>query len=564
MGLVVTVTAYNGFPPQHPVSARSTDQTLVLGRHPDCQVELRDPECLVSGRHALIAPLGDGFAITDISTNGTFLNDAPEPIPANQPVILNDGDRLAIGPYLLRVALESSDASPVADPFAVSASPIPSTPDARSEKGALPGFPESSATPDIMDLLDPGSSAIQGGASHTDAANGLGFPGSGGAPSMSNQPGERAVLSAGNEGPRPSVEHMHLGVPTTGSAVHPTGASAGHGGSPSAAGAPVDKDDTHPQIGIPDDYDLLSDAFIPDDDDGSPAAEQRNAYCSDQRDESVAASPDSAQAVASAPEIDAPQVLQINRGTVETNGAEAGEETALFAPAGVAAGAALPIEDSRRRQAKIPAETPAYVPGASAELNAFLAGLGAGDAEAIPDPEALMQTSGQLLRAATEGMIAVMMARASFKSELRLEVTTIRSRENNPFQFCVDADDAIDRLLLRRGRGFLDPATAVHKTFDDIQAHQMAMIAGLRAALKALLARFEPERLEKHFDGESHLDKLLPMARKSKCWDLFVSTFDQVAEDGSEDFMRLFGDAFNRAYEEQIKRLTNAKRRDSG
>ncbi len=39
-------------------------------------------------------------------------------------------------------------------------------------------------------------------------------------------------------------------------------------------------------------------------------------------------------------------------------------------------------------------------------------------------------------------MIAVMIARASFKSELRLEVTTIRSRENNPFQFCVDTDDA--------------------------------------------------------------------------------------------------------------------------
>jgi type VI secretion system FHA domain protein len=118
--------------------------------------------------------------------------------------------------------------------------------------------------------------------------------------------------------------------------------------------------------------------------------------------------------------------------------------------------------------------------------------------------------------------------------------------------------------LLRRSRGFLDPTAAVHKTFDDIQAHQMAMIAGLRAALKALLSRFEPERLENHFDGESHLDKLLPIARKSKCWDLFVSTFDQVADDASDDFMRLFGDAFNSAYEEQVRRLAEAKRGDSG
>jgi type VI secretion system FHA domain protein len=163
----------------------------------------------------------------------------------------------------------------------------------------------------------------------------------------------------------------------------------------------------------------------------------------------------------------------------------------------------------------------------------------------------------------TEGLMAVMMARASFKSELRLEVTTIRSRDNNPFQFCVDADDALERLLWRHSRGFLDPPDAVHKTFDDIQAHQMAMIAGLRAAMRALLGRFQPDQLEQHFERQSHLDKLLPMARKSKCWDLFVSTFDQVADDAAEDFMRLFGDAFNRAYEEQVRRLNAAQQEDS-
>jgi type VI secretion system FHA domain protein len=195
----------------------------------------------------------------------------------------------------------------------------------------------------------------------------------------------------------------------------------------------------------------------------------------------------------------------------------------------------------------------------NAELAAFLAGLGIGDPADIHDSEAMLRLSGQLLRAMTEGLMAVMMARASFKSELRLEVTTIRSQDNNPFQFCVDPDDALERLLWRRSRGFLDPAAAVSKTFDDIQAHQMAMIAGLRAAMRAMLARFQPEELEKHFERQSHLDKLLPMARKSKCWDLFVSTFDQVASDASEDFMRLFGDAFNRAYDDQVQRLMAAK-----
>ncbi len=534
MGLLVTVTAYNGLPPQHPASVRVSDQKLVLGRHPDCQLELPDPECSVSGRHAMIAPLGDGYAITDVSTNGTFLNDSPDPIPPNHPVILNDGDRFSIGPYLLRVAFEPSSASAFADPFAMAPPPI-------EEEAALPGIPEPSNAADIMDLLDPGSSALRPVASQSVSGGGGGFTGLGEPPLLSEHSGERAAASSGSEGPRPSIEHMHLGVPTTAPAA-----------------------DASPAPGVPDDYDLLSDAFIP------PDADQP--LDSEQSDEPATETLDLAPAPETAFDMDLPEFSPVDRGAVATDSTETEEETdeqtALFAPVSTAGGSVREI-DASPRQTEVPA--PPVAPnwgapdrGVSGELGAFLAGLGVSDADAIQDPEAFLRTSGQLLRAATEGMIAVMMARASFKSELRLEVTTIRSRENNPFQFCVDADDALDRLLLRRSRGFLDPTAAVHKTFDDIQAHQMAMIAGLRAALKALLSRFEPERLEKHFDGESHLDKLLPMARKSKCWDLFVSTFDQVADDASDDFMRLFGDAFNSAYEEQVRRLAEAKRDDSG
>ena len=538
MGLLVTVTAYDGLPAQHPASVRVSDQNVVLGRHPNCQLELPDPECSVSGRHAIVAPLGDGYAITDVSTNGTFLNDSPDPIPANHPVILNDGDRLSIGPYLLRIAFEPSGASALADPFAKAPPPI-------HGDASLPGIPEPSNAADIMDLLDPGSSALRPVASQRVSGGGADLAGLGEPPVLSDHSGERAAARSGEDAPRPSIEHMHFGTPKTAPAA-----------------------DAPPVPGVPEDYDLLSDAFIP------PDAGQR--LGSDQSGESAtgqldpAAAPDRAPEMDMSPEMDVPEVPPVDRGPVaaastETaaGSAETDEETALFAPVGIAGSAAGDV-DGPPGQTEAPPFFSAPDLGASAELKAFLAGLGVSNADAIHDPEVFLQASGQLLRAATEGMIAVMMARASFKSELRLEVTTIRSRENNPFQFCVDAEDALDRLLLRRSRGFLDPTVAVHKTFDDIQAHQMAMIAGLRAALKALLARFEPERLEKHLDGESHLDKLLPMARKSKCWDLFVSTFDQVADDASDDFMRLFGDAFNSAYEEQVRRLAEAKRGDSG
>ena len=55
------------------------------------------------------------------------------------------------------------------------------------------------------------------------------------------------------------------------------------------------------------------------------------------------------------------------------------------------------------------------------------------------------------------------------------------------------------------------------------------------------------------------------MARKSRYWDQFTQTYGQVAADAAEDFMQLFGEAFTRAYEDQVLRLAQARgRRPSG
>lgn len=204
-----------------------------------------------------------------------------------------------------------------------------------------------------------------------------------------------------------------------------------------------------------------------------------------------------------------------------------------------------------------PEDTPAVdAVGDIDALKAFLDGLGHDVPQADPAAQArTMRTAGLLLRTMTEGLMRVMMGRASFKSELRLEMTTIRAAENNPFKFSVDPDDALDHLLFRPSRGFLPPVEAAREAFGDIQRHEMAIIAGLRAALRALLARLDPAELEQRFRDRTVLDNLMPMARKAKYWDLFTDTYNQIAADAAEDFMRLFGDAFTRAYEDQTYRL---------
>lgn len=228
----------------------------------------------------------------------------------------------------------------------------------------------------------------------------------------------------------------------------------------------------------------------------------------------------------------------------------------------------VPPDNGERLQASGPAQATraATRPPADAEqaLNAFLAGLGVGELPA--DPEArtrLMQTTGLLLRAMTEGLIRVLMGRSSFKSELRLEMTAIQSARNNPLKFSVTPEDALGHLLFQPSRGFLPAVESAREAFDDIQCHEMAIIAGLRAALRALLARMDPEELEQGFRNRSVLDNLMPMARKAKYWDLYKETFNEISADAADDFLHLFRGAFTRAYEEQASRLREIKDRDT-
>ena len=81
--------------------ASAVDTFISLGRAPTNQVVIEEPT--VSSVHAVIWREGRGTWVRELrASNGTFLND--EPIVG--PTVLNDGDRLALGPKLaMRVAI---------------------------------------------------------------------------------------------------------------------------------------------------------------------------------------------------------------------------------------------------------------------------------------------------------------------------------------------------------------------------------------------------------------------------------------------------------------------------
>jgi type VI secretion system FHA domain protein len=179
---------------------------------------------------------------------------------------------------------------------------------------------------------------------------------------------------------------------------------------------------------------------------------------------------------------------------------------------------------------------------------AFLQGAGIKDLSIPPQQIShAMQRTGKMFRKLLDGTVALLRSRAEFKSLLRVNMTIIKTTNNNPLKFSVSTEDLMRQLLENKPGGFLDATGAIEEGFTDIMNHQLAMQAGIQAAVTDLLRSFDPELIEREFEQG------LVLQKKSKCWDKFSETYQNTVENAIEN---LFGDAFIEAYEAQMKALT--------
>ncbi len=209
-----------------------------------------------------------------------------------------------------------------------------------------------------------------------------------------------------------------------------------------------------------------------------------------------------------------------------------------------------------------PAPQPSQPPPTEAQrklLEAFFRGA---DLEGVDVPDARaekkLEMLGQLFREVIQGLMEVLAARSSIKSEFRLSQTTIQPVENNPLKFSLGVDDAMTALLTKSGKGYLPPVRAVQEAIDDIKAHQVAVLAGMQVALTGLLARFDPEALEARIGEEKGIGALL-MGKKSRYWDEFTRLYQSIASEAEDDFQQVFGREFGRAYEEQVRKQARGR-----
>ena len=114
----------------------------------------------------------------------------------------------------------------------------------------------------------------------------------------------------------------------------------------------------------------------------------------------------------------------------------------------------------------------------------------------------LARNLGEILRVVVAGLMDVLQSRQRIKEEFRMRQTRVPAGRQQ----------SAEVLGQRRGRAaqpageaecrLPGPVEAFADAFDDLRDHQLAMLAGMRVAFEAMLAEFDPDRLQEEFDRQ--------------------------------------------------------------
>jgi FHA domain-containing protein len=197
---------------------------------------------------------------------------------------------------------------------------------------------------------------------------------------------------------------------------------------------------------------------------------------------------------------------------------------------------------------------------ASELLQAFLngAGLPALSLNAGLTPE-LMETLGKLVATSVQGTMDLIAQRALVKREVNADVTLVVLRKNNPLKFFPDSQTVLTQMLRKKMPGFMAPDEAMEDSFLDLRAHQFAVVAGMKAAMDALLKKIQPSTFEKRLSPPTLLDHINPARRKAAMWEHFSRLFDSLTLEARDEFQSLFGKDFLTAYEKEIERVKHTQ-----
>jgi FHA domain-containing protein/type VI secretion system protein len=570
MPITLSVHRYRDSAPAQPLFRRFDRLGGALGRGAGNELVLDDPTKYISRIHARIEYRDGGYWLVDAGSNPSLVNERP--VGSGRLVPLADGDRISIGDYQLVASVEpEAPAAPALPPSPLQLASVPV-----AAPAPFVNVDDSLADASILNVggdrynpaVDPLSLNALGAALPLAAPVTAAAPAYRGAQSDHAAPEQAAFPLPRPAAPVPVANPVPPTRPAAPAAIPedydpladflpprvtaPQGAAAPAWPANPAPAAPVQlapsaPAQAWPATPAPVPFQSAPQAAVPQ---AEPLAAAAPAHAESEEDPITLDSsfdlPTLVQQPSSAPDRASQAVAP-----AVTPGPRA-HEAMQAAPALSAAprpnGSAAAAPPANRSATEDPV------------IQAFLRGLGLPDLATRRSAEEIAELAGAMLREATSGTMEVLLARAMTKRESRLDMTMIASQANNPLKFFPDATSALTQMLNGGMPGYMAPQRAFASAFDDLKAHELAIMAGMRAALAGVLKRFDPQAIEARLQEPSVMDKMLASSRKAKMWDRMVELYVQLAGQADDDFQRLFGEAFGEAYEQQVQRLRQAAR----
>ncbi|MEM1046327.1 MAG: type VI secretion system-associated FHA domain protein TagH [Pseudomonadota bacterium] len=511
MTILLRVDNFDAMPDGGPTYYQSDRRGFDVGRDTHLDWTLPDPNRHVSGKHCEVRFEDGGYALYDVSTNGTFLNGAGDRVKS--PYRLRNGDRLTIGHYVISVEISGIDEAAGA---AEAPQAAPQTPDPAAEAWTPAPQPAAFESNDIW----ANDSAAPAPIDRRDLV----------------PPKQRAPREAGFESQYVELPQTFENPQAFGGTPDPAPPGSAAWGAP----APVPQPSA-PQSATPQAPAQQTPAPPP----GSrPTTDNPAGFAALGGGESEPFAPPPVGAGASA----------------ATPGPEPAAAPpvppAPVPPASIpAAPVAAPPAPAPAAPTPSPAPDPVYqaAPQASGPAGDFIQHFARG-ARVNPadfahlDQGALAEEVGAVMRIVVERLAVLLAARAKAKSITKsANRTMLAADDNNPLKFLPSADEILTVMFTRSRRGFKDAGGSVTEAFGDLERHEFATIFAMQKALGRLLEDMAPDAIEAEISSSVFS---LP---QSKAWQLYQKRWEDKSERHENGILDEFLNHFAEFYDQQNK-----------
>lgn len=508
-----------------------------IGRGNDNSWVLPDPKLHISNKHCVIHRKNDEFHLTDISTNGVYLNGHSEPLGRGRSQILRHGDSIIIGEYLINVSLSGINSSFVNN----------TTPTHEELDSAHPRDEVEDLTADLVASTKNTSSL----ASTKHVLESVVFE----TPSAAELTTKDATLDEllDDAVPLPSTE------PTISELLRPVAPEKEFYVPPKAV---TEKEASHQVEDSPSQKESQTKQAIPanwldfaNESDQSPLASSRV-------EANTVHSPTNSPALDANDTVHKADALDhIDRSAIQKemdgNGNPLEKEMPDFEIQERSIASRMEEQIRTATADEKTQSTNAQKVSEQHELFDIMM-KEAGISEHLfhgKDKRDIAKLMGRMLRQFAQGTIDTLATRSMVKSEFRLQQTMIRPVDNNPLKLSPSGDEALKIMLMGDSSAYLPAENSIQEGFKDIQAHQLAMMSGIQAAFMHLLQRFEPEMLTQKFEARPRYHKGLLNRNKTDLWREYQDYYHDICAMMEDEFQDLFSNEFGKAYENQLRKI---------